>query len=747
MKKNHDFRPNINRTMIIGSIMVGVVIFIAIAGPLFTPQDPMKENYALSANGKIHSPPYAPLEVKGYLLGTDNYGRDMLSRILAGIRPTLFTLAIVASIRLGIAIIIGIAAGWSSSLKTSKLDSVISVAISLPVLIVALITISALGSQKGLWVFIIGLALNGWAETARLVSQQTKEVKSQAYIEISRALGASTPRILLTHVVPQILPMIWMLMAYEISSTLLVLAELGFLGYYIGGGVLIPVDDWINVNVTGLPELGQILSTSLTNLTAPLVLVVTGTVIFFIILGFNLLGNGLRQHLEITHTRASLKFSFLERVSGWKLWETLSKIRSWFKNRYVIGGLILFGIIITGGAIWLSYQAGQPRQPTSPAMAPGNNYWESAGGNAQGTRYAPFIGPRETNVLWSQKPVDRFRSGPVVAGDGTIYIAGEPGTLFSYHPDGTLAWSTPLKEPPVGSPALSAEGNIYVADAQGGLSCFSPLGDIVWQFAPTSGRMSTSGPIVGKNGTVYYTRLDSVQAVSPDGGPLWYTYVSDSVLDGITPSLNFQEDLLLIKTAVVLTADGSRLNTDLFIHHIPGNFFSDPYFFVGADGNMYFRVGHEALAWKFKNGKYFIEKTITWDIRDPQATYPPVAGVNSRGWLWFYYPYLENTVQIVWINPEKNRIESRGLVPGFRTQIIGNDKEDVIFLCEIRGTPTCYGLNPGDDQYTWEVTMPAGLASTEIWAAAQIWGALAPGRLYVATQDGYLYALGDASTP
>ena len=746
MKEDRPLRKKINRSLIIGLIMVGMVVFLAVAGPLIAPKDPMQVNYALSANGKIHSPPYAPLEVKGYILGTDNYGRDMLSRILAGIRPTLFTVALVAFIRLMVALIIGLAAGWTSNMKSGKLDSLISIAVSLPVLIVALITISAIGSQKGLWVFLIGLTVTGWADTSHLVSQKTKEVKSQTYIDISRSLGASTPRILITHVVPQILPMIWMMMAYEVSSTLLVLAELGFLGYYVGGGVLIPVDDWKNINVIGLPELGQILSTSLKNLTAPLVLVVTGTVIFFIILGFNLLGNGLRQDLELTQVRSNLRIPLLSRIYEWVQWELFSEIRAWLKKRVVLGILIGMVLFLAGGSIWWFVRTHADEQTALRMSASGNQTWESERGNAQGTRFVPFFGPRESNVLWKQKPADKFIGGPVVAENGTVYVVGEPGTLFSYHPDGSLAWDIPLNIPPVGTPALSAQGNILIADDKGGLSSYSPEGKLLWQFAPTSGRMATSGPIVGKNGNAYYTRLDTVQAVTSSGIPLWNTYVSDTVLDNIEPRLSPQEDILLINKAVVLVSSGSRLTTDVFTNSDQVNMYSDPFFFVGADGNLYFRTGHAAIQWKFVNGGYSIGKTFILDVRDPQALYPSEAGVNGHGLLWFFYPYLEDVAQVIWIDTITGTVQSKGYIPSFDAQIIGNDAEDIMYLCEIQGAPACYGLKPGDEKYSWEVHMPQGQASSDI-SGVQIWGALAPGRLYVTTQDGYLYALGDAQAP
>ncbi|MEW6092955.1 MAG: ABC transporter permease, partial [Chloroflexota bacterium] len=339
-------RQRLNWTLFLGAAIVLVTVFLAVFGPWLAPHDPMQENYALSSHGRIHSPPYRPLEIEGYPLGTDNFGRDMLSRILCGIRPTLAMVVVVAGVRLLLALAIGMAAGWSSGRRGQALEALISGAISLPVLIVALIVISAVGIQGGLGIFILGLALNGWAESAHLVNGKTREVRHQAYINASRALGAGNFRIIVTHVARQILPMTWMLMAYEISSTLLVTAELGFLGYYIGGGVNIEIYDFQSVNTLGLPELGQMLATSIQRLTEPTVLVVTGSVIFVIILGFNLLGDGLRREITVHHTGRALSNPFFERIAAWYDWRFLPAVEAWFRRHDVRYALLAVAVLV-----------------------------------------------------------------------------------------------------------------------------------------------------------------------------------------------------------------------------------------------------------------------------------------------------------------------------------------------------------------------------------------------------------------
>ena len=259
----------VNWPLLLGGFISLIMLLIAIWGPRWALQDPMQENYALSINGRIVSPPYAPFALPGYPLGTDQFGRDMLSRILWGVRPTLIIVSIVAITRLILGVLLGFVIGWSVGVIGKILDTFLFIALSIPILIVALMGITAIGVEKGIWAFIFGLALTGWAETARIISTQTRILRGQTFVEAAQALGASEWRVLLKHVIPQISPLVWMLLVFEVSATLFVISELGFLGYYIGGGIWIEISDFVSVNTTGLPELGQMLSTALVSLVKP----------------------------------------------------------------------------------------------------------------------------------------------------------------------------------------------------------------------------------------------------------------------------------------------------------------------------------------------------------------------------------------------------------------------------------------------------------------------------------------------
>jgi hypothetical protein len=287
---------------------------------------------------------------------------------------------------------------------------------------------------------------------------------------------------------------------------------------------------------------------------------------------------------------------------------------------------------------------------------------------------------------------------------------------------------------------LGAEGQIYISDRKGGLSCISPDGELLWRFAPSGGRSSTSGPIVSRDGTIYYTRLDSIQAVSSSGDPLWNTVASNVVLD-VPPRLSPQEDLLLIKTAIVGTRDGSVYDTEAFLKIDPVTTYSDPSFFIGANDLLYFRVGHGAVPWDFVDNQFTIGDTISWDPHNPQVSYPSDAGVNGHGLLWLLYGSMYRTELITWLDLETGKGVGVNHISNLYLNLVGMDVNDLTYICTYGGRRNCYAVHPTVDKPVWQIDFPEGKPRTDV-NTHQIWGALAPGRLYVTTMDGYLYAIG-----
>ena len=434
-----------------------LMLILAIKGPDLAMQDPMQENYAFKVNGQVSRPPYPPFTIPGYPLGTDNFGRDLLSRILWGVRPTVILVLTVAFVRLVLGNLIGLMAGWSNG-KTGKiLDGMISAALSIPILIVALMGITAVGIRRGLIAFIIGLALTGWAETARFVAAQTKIVKHQTYVEAARGMGASDFRILAHHVWKQLAPLLGMIFAFEISSTLFVVAELGFLGYFIGGGTWIEISDFVVTNTQGLPELGQLLSSALVTLVRPTVLLTIGTVIFFGILGFNLLGEGLRIRASRQVARASKIRKFVVERLGAGLDERYPLSVTDLIERHAVIVITALAILLVSAG-WLVWQNTRPVKATvtsgEAALAvPGGQLWAAEKHDAQGTYWTSASGPQSGDIAWSYQAPGGLTGGPVVLADGTVIVATRDQQLIALDADGEELWQAQLPAAPVASPA------------------------------------------------------------------------------------------------------------------------------------------------------------------------------------------------------------------------------------------------------------------------------------------------------
>lgn len=718
-----------------GGLISLFMLLIAIWGPRWAPHDPMQENYALSVNGKIVSPPYSPLALPDYPLGTDQFGRDMLSRILWGVRPTLIMVGIVAATRLIFGVVLGFLIGWSTGVSGRILDTLLFVALSIPILIVALMGITAVGVHKGIWAFIFGLAITGWAETARVISTQTRALRGQVFIEAAQALGASESRVFFKHVIPQVAPLVWMLLAFEVSATVFVISELGFLGYYIGGGVWIEVSDFVSVNTTGLPELGQMLSTALITLVKPLGLIVVGTFIFITILGFNLLGEGLRLQYNRKVRAGYTRTKWIGGKLGEWLDEKVSQPSAEFVEDHTreLGLLVLVIVLSVGWSIWWnSRPQAVPASEQQWLSVSGGHLWATMHHDAQGTRWAPVEGPQDASVAWTYLSEGGLVGGPVVSKDGNIYLTSADKKLISLDPTGTLNWQRVLEETPVRFPALGPGGEVYVTDARGGLSAFGADGNTLWRFQPQTGREATSSPIVASNGTIYYTRLDSIQAVSPAGEPMWLAFAHSGYLDK-PPVLSAGESYLFLDDSALVSSNGARLALrGLPIEDLK---FSLPVLFTGADLKSYLRTGHEVFGWVLTEDGVKVDPVITWNYENQVVVPPYDQGVTPDGTVWLFYSGEYFDTRLVWLGKDSKVLDN--LRPADRqSELIAIDRQSRAYICSdnFNANANCKVYEIGSAKPLWELKLGAGLNI--------LGGALIDGWFYVSTDTGLLYAIG-----
>jgi ABC-type dipeptide/oligopeptide/nickel transport system permease subunit len=745
-------KHRLNKSLIFGSMIVLIVVLIAIIGPKLAPQDPMEEHAILHVGDEWIIPPFNAFQVPGFLLGSDRFGRDMLSRILYAVRPTLIMVSIVAMVRLFLGIFIGLSAGWSNGRLGHFLNGLISAALAIPVLLVALGAITVIGAEKGLVAFIIGLSINGWGETARLVDQQTQLIKGQLFIESARSLGVSNIQILGKHILRQIMPMVWMLLAFEVSSTLMVTAGLGFLGYYIGGDIWIEVDDFVSRRTSGAPELGQMLATSWGSLMQSWPLVLTGFIIFITVLGFNLIGQGLRARLNPEFINRNNPLSLIGRRFSMWFEESISYPTSqWFKaNRLRPALLILIVVAITTTSYLYQAKFANHFNPSQAALTvPGGQIWAAEKVDPYGTYYINSIGPASPNRLWTINNPAGFSGSPAISTDGTIYVAGLDGTLWALNPDGTTRWQVSLPEIPLGPLAIGSQGTIYVTDSTGGLSAFNTDGNLLWKYSVEVTGKPNHGAIVDPKGTVYYlieTQLgDILNALQPDGKLLW------SIKPGTraaTTGLRLSPDgkQIYVKNVVVSSQDGSLV--ELTLPSQDNAILSDQaHLLVGADGKTYLLTGHEIIQWTQTSQGFTIMQKVNWNYRgegiSQNSGFPEEAGVTPMGDIWLYYPGIYGGgASVYWLDPTGKIIGSFSSRFSASNQLVAIDGNSTVYNCGI-GFSTVQGQVTMCEAYPQNASIPGWSYNFE-GTEGIVGAAIAPGRLYVITPDGTITALGDS---
>jgi peptide/nickel transport system permease protein len=730
-----------NWPLVLGAVIVLIVLLIALAGPTLAPRDPLEENTIIQVDDRWETPPFPFFAVPGFPLGSDQFGRDLLSRLLWAVRPTLVMVTIVAVVRLFLGTAIGLGAGWFSSQFGHALELVIGAALTVPVLLVALGAIALLGVELGLLAFIIGLSVNGWAETARLVREQTRLIKGQLYIEAAQALGASDLHILLRHVLRQLLPLGWMLFAFEISGTLLATAGLGFLGYYIGGDVWIDVGDFVARRLSGMPELGQMLASAWSEqqiITEPWAMMVAGSVVFFAVLGFNLLGEGLR--LKQTSYRARKR-----RRSPGIIGRLLSKVesrglvsdssepmpRTW--DHAILRAVALILLVAAVGAVliwWRIQVAGTSGAEVSGAtvLVPGDNLWAAARHDPYGTLWTPASGPAQARIQWTFQEDQGLMGGPAIAADGTLYLASSAGRLTAVSSDGSVLWQIGLPAGSVGTPALDGDGIIHIADQQGGLSAVDPAGNQLWYYQPTNSSKATTGPVASSKGMIFYPAGGKVSAITPAGKLLWETRAPYG-FDPAPPHLNPDESLLFYLEAAFNVVDGTPLD----LTSLAGRAGNEQ-FVVGADGNTYYRSADRVIQWRYAAGGIQVVQSLPKQIPGQ----PRDMGVTPDGVVWATYRTGYNTREMgaAWFDSH-GQVLGQSEFEQTQGQVIAVDGMAILFTCgnDATGTVQCLALQPGATEPLWRLEL---LVDGKV-----VGGALDAGHLYVTVDAGTLFALGE----
>jgi peptide/nickel transport system permease protein len=255
-----------------GFTVIVLLLAVALAAPLLAPYDPLHQDLA-----KRLLPPGGD-----HLLGTDELGRDLLSRVIYGSRVSLYIIMLVTTILTPVGLTIGVIAGYFGGKIDTFLMRITDVFLAFPGLVLALAFVATLGAS--LDNAIIAIALTGWPGLARLARAETLVFRSQDYISVVRLQGGSHARVIFLNLMPLCLPSVVVRITLSMSSILLTAAGLGFLGL----GAQPPTPEW-----------GVMLSTGRRFMLAHWWLAaMPGGTILIVSLAFNLLGDGLRDILD-----------------------------------------------------------------------------------------------------------------------------------------------------------------------------------------------------------------------------------------------------------------------------------------------------------------------------------------------------------------------------------------------------------------------------------------------------------------
>ena len=252
-----------------GAAIVILAALGALLGPALTPFDPSAQDLALRLAGPSATHPF----------GLDELGRDILARVLAGARISFLVGLTVVSVSASLGTLLGAVAGYFGGVADDVISRVIDVLLAFPGLLLAIALVAVLGPSLANVLF--ALTIIGWVGYARLVRGQVLRAREFEYVQAARAAGAKTPRILWRHVIPTAIPAVVVQATLGMAGAIIGEAALSFLGL----GVQPPTPSWGTMLNGGRAHL----------LDAPHLTIFPGVAIALLVLGFNFLGDGLRD--------------------------------------------------------------------------------------------------------------------------------------------------------------------------------------------------------------------------------------------------------------------------------------------------------------------------------------------------------------------------------------------------------------------------------------------------------------------
>ena len=264
-----------NRKAVLGLIIVCFLVLAVILMPIFMKLDPYTTDRTVGFN-KAPCP--------GHLLGTDDVGRDLFARLLYGGRISLFVGIMSTIISVLIGIPLGLIAGYFRGIAETVIMRVADAFMSFPTMVLILVLVAVFGPSILTVTVVIGVL--GWTAIAKLIYGNVLSIREREYIQATKAIGMSTPKILLSEVLPNAIPPVWANISFRVAGAILTESSLSFLGM----GVQTPQASWGNIIFA---------AQNLLVLTArPWVWFPPGICIILVVVGFNFIGEGVRDALD-----------------------------------------------------------------------------------------------------------------------------------------------------------------------------------------------------------------------------------------------------------------------------------------------------------------------------------------------------------------------------------------------------------------------------------------------------------------
>ena len=261
-----------NPLTLLGALIVCFLAALAVVGPVVTPYDPAAQNLA----NRLRPPSLA------HPLGTDRFGRDLLTRIVYGARFSLGIGVAVTAIRVVVGTAIGLISGYAGGWVDEALMRLVDIQLAFPGLVLALVVAGVLGpSLRNL---LIALAVVGWSTYARVVRGSVLSIKERRYVDAARLIGTPRRRLFRRHLLPNVISPVVVIATLNLGTVVLATAGLSFIGL----GAQPPTPEWGTMLAGGRQHMRQ----------AWWIVNAPGGAIMLTVLGFNLLGDGLRDMLD-----------------------------------------------------------------------------------------------------------------------------------------------------------------------------------------------------------------------------------------------------------------------------------------------------------------------------------------------------------------------------------------------------------------------------------------------------------------